>query len=139
MLRRRGHVSKQDPEISSTDEGMQIDSRDEQRQNADLLRIETRLPLSNVTLERLPEPEKQPLGMLSMDEGMQMHSSDEHPENADWPRIEMQLSRSKRTRRKSVRPWKHPPPTIAVTLEIQTDESCPKYARSEVRSEFSTK
>jgi hypothetical protein len=75
-------------EIVSTDDGMQIDSSDEQEANADLPNIESWQPDSNVTVERLPQFLKQDLEIVLTDEGMQIDSSDEQNANADSPKIE---------------------------------------------------
>jgi hypothetical protein len=61
----------------SMDEGMQIDSSDEQLENTDSPRRETRLPLSNVILRRLAHEQKHEREMVSMDEGKQIDASAE--------------------------------------------------------------
>jgi hypothetical protein len=62
--------SKQELAIISTDEGMQIDSSDEQFANADFPRCESRQPESNVKSERFLHSLKQKGAIVSIDEGM---------------------------------------------------------------------
>jgi hypothetical protein len=67
---------KQNHAIISTDGGMQIDLSDEQPAKADSPRVESLLPLSNVTLESFSHPAKQNFEMISTEEGMQIACSD---------------------------------------------------------------
>jgi hypothetical protein len=67
---------------------MEIDRSESQSSNADLQRIETRQPDSNVNCERLLHLLKQDLEIISTDAGMQIDSRREQLANADWPRIE---------------------------------------------------
>jgi hypothetical protein len=55
----------------SIDEGMQIDRSDEQFENAESPRCESRQLGSNVKTESLLQPRKQDLEIVSIDEGMQ--------------------------------------------------------------------
>jgi hypothetical protein len=64
-------------EIVSIDEGIQIDSSDEQLENADSPRVDTLQPISIVKMERFVQSWKQWLEMVSIDEGIQIDSSDE--------------------------------------------------------------
>jgi hypothetical protein len=63
---------KQDFEITSTDDGLQIASRRAQRRNADSPRIESLEPDSNVKVESLAQQSKQDFAITSTDEGMQI-------------------------------------------------------------------
>jgi hypothetical protein len=58
--------------MNSTDEGMQIDFRDEQASNADSPSLDIRERLSNVTVERSSHIEKQKFEITSIDDGMQI-------------------------------------------------------------------
>jgi hypothetical protein len=56
----------------SIDEGIQIDSSDEQLENADSPRFEILEPLSNVKIERFVHLKKQYEEMVPIDEGIQI-------------------------------------------------------------------
>jgi hypothetical protein len=73
---RSPHPEKQKSGTTAIPGGREIDSREEQSQNADSPIIESLLPLSNVTLESLLQREKQRLEMLTIEEGMQIDFSD---------------------------------------------------------------
>jgi hypothetical protein len=79
---------KQDFEIVSIDEGMQIDRSAEQPANANSPRFESREPRSKVKSERFSQSQKQDLEIVSIDEGMQIDRSAEQPIKADGPRAE---------------------------------------------------
>jgi hypothetical protein len=66
------HPEKEDPEIISTDEGIQIESSDEQFENADSPRIERREPASKLKSESCSQFEKQAFPSVSTDEGIQI-------------------------------------------------------------------
>jgi hypothetical protein len=83
------HHEKHDLPIVLSDEGMQIDSSDEQCANADSSRIETRLSGSNVTLFKLTHEAKQDLAILSIDEGTQSAIRAEQCSNTDSLRTEI--------------------------------------------------
>jgi anti-sigma regulatory factor (Ser/Thr protein kinase) len=70
------HLLKHSLEIVSTDEGILIDSSDEQFENADSPRIDTREPGSNVKLESFVQSEKHDFEMISIDEGIQIDRSE---------------------------------------------------------------
>jgi hypothetical protein len=59
-------------EIVRTDEGIQIDSRDEQKVNAPAPRSEIMQPDSNVTRKSSWQSQKLPLGIVLTDEGIQI-------------------------------------------------------------------
>jgi hypothetical protein len=63
---------KQNDAIVLIDEGIQIDSRDEQSANRKSLRIEIRQPGSNVNVERAWQLAKQQLAIVLIDEGTQI-------------------------------------------------------------------
>jgi hypothetical protein len=63
------HIAKQDSEINSIEEGIQIE-RSAHRANADLERIESLHPGSNVTVESSRQCLKQDCEIVSTDEGM---------------------------------------------------------------------
>jgi hypothetical protein len=83
------YAEKQGVKMCLIDEGIQIEVRDEQEENADLCTVETREPLSNVILESFAHFEKQDSEMVSIDEGMQIEVNDEHEEKAHLPRIDV--------------------------------------------------
>jgi hypothetical protein len=58
--------------MTVTDEGMQIDVTDEQYEKAPAPRVESREPVSNVTIERWSHQEKQESPIVLTDEGMQI-------------------------------------------------------------------
>jgi hypothetical protein len=58
---------------------MEIDFRDEQPPNKSLPSTETRVPASNVILERDVQFTKQESEIVSTDAGMQSDLRDEHP------------------------------------------------------------
>jgi hypothetical protein len=60
---------------------MQIDESDEHSWNAASAINESWEPDSNVTVERDPHPEKQPMPRLSTEEGMQIDERNEHSQN----------------------------------------------------------
>jgi hypothetical protein len=72
----------------STDEGIQIDSSDEQTQKAETPRIEIFEPPSIVNFRRLSHFSKHPSEMISTDDGIQIDSSDKHRRKAYFPRTE---------------------------------------------------
>jgi hypothetical protein len=59
-------------EIASTDDGRQIDRRDEQAQNTTSPTCESREPHSNLKSERLSQNAKQYSESVSTDEGIQI-------------------------------------------------------------------
>jgi hypothetical protein len=65
-------LRKQDSEIVSIDEGRQIDSSDEQSENADSPRSESLDPLSNVKVARHSHDLKQELEIVSIEDGIQI-------------------------------------------------------------------
>jgi hypothetical protein len=81
----------------STDEGMQIDERDEQSENAHLPIRETLEPQANVTVETVSHEEKQNSQRISTDEGMQIDERDEQSENANPPTLKTVQSLSNTT------------------------------------------
>jgi hypothetical protein len=76
ILTRFAHTAKQEGEIASTEDGIQIDRSDAQRPNADSPRLEILEPGSNVKFERDLQPKKQESRIVSTDEGIQIDSSD---------------------------------------------------------------
>jgi hypothetical protein len=64
------HIAKGCRPIVTIDEGIEIDSSDEQFSKADSPRIEMLLRGSNVTEERLAQRAKQLLETVPMDEGI---------------------------------------------------------------------
>jgi hypothetical protein len=84
------HFEKQRSQISVTDDGMQIDANDElQDENARWPSTETRLGLSNGTVESLPQSLKHSSEINSTVEGTQKDPHAEQPENALAPKKEM--------------------------------------------------
>jgi hypothetical protein len=84
---RRLQFLKQDLEIVSIDEGMQIDVSDEQFSKADSPRFERREPIAKVKCDRFRQSLKQNREIVSIDEGTQIDSSEEQNENADSPSV----------------------------------------------------
>jgi hypothetical protein len=76
-LERRWEYSKQESEIVSMDEGIQIDSSDPQNANAHSPRTDNLLPDSKTTSQRVSHAMKQDLPIVSTDEGIQIDSRDE--------------------------------------------------------------
>jgi hypothetical protein len=68
---------KDEFEIMSIDEGMQIDRRDEQPSNAEGRSRERFEPGSNVTLKSFSQTPKQSSEIVTMEEGIQIDRSDE--------------------------------------------------------------
>jgi hypothetical protein len=68
----RLHDLKQDGQIVSIDDGIQIDSSDTQDPNASSPRVRTLEPHSNVKTDNLVHEQKQPAQIVSMDEGIQI-------------------------------------------------------------------
>jgi hypothetical protein len=71
------HPEKQHFEMTSTDDGIQIDSSDEQPRNAFAPRIEIRQPTSNPTLNRFLHNEKQFAETVSTNAGIEIDVSNE--------------------------------------------------------------
>jgi hypothetical protein len=63
---------KHDSEMTSTDDGIQIEVSDPQEKNADLPRIDTLHPPSNAILKRSLQSEKDDSYMTSIDEGIKI-------------------------------------------------------------------
>jgi hypothetical protein len=76
------HSQKQPSQIRSTEEGIQIDESDEQKQNASRSIHESLEPHSNVIVERELHPLKQLSQILSTEEGIRIDESDKQYENA---------------------------------------------------------
>jgi hypothetical protein len=68
-----------DSPIIKTDEGIQIDPREEQPEKASSPRIETRVGDSKVTFERASQPRKHAFEIPSIDDGIQIDRSDAQP------------------------------------------------------------
>jgi nicotinic acid mononucleotide adenylyltransferase len=77
------HPSKHLAQSCSTDDGMQIDESDEQRQNAYSSIRDSREPDSNVTLESAEHRLKHLSQSCSTDDGMQIDENDEQSSHAD--------------------------------------------------------
>jgi hypothetical protein len=103
---------------------MQIDPSDEQEENADSPRIETRLPVSNVRLESLQQSAKHNLEMVSTEDGMQIDSTHGQLQNADSPRIETRLPLSNVTRDRNDNPAKYESEIISIDDGMQTHFTC---------------
>jgi hypothetical protein len=76
------HSAKQDSQILSTEEGIQIDESDEHFENAQRLMHERVEPDSNVSVERKRQPSKQKSPICLSAEGIEIAESDEESENA---------------------------------------------------------
>jgi hypothetical protein len=76
-------------EIASIDEGIRIDRSAVQASKAESPRVKTLQPTSNVKLERLAQPRKQPSEIVPSDEGKQIAHNDGQSSNADRPRLEV--------------------------------------------------
>jgi hypothetical protein len=73
---RESHLSKQDLQIFSTEEGIQIDESDKQLSNVELSRHESLELDSNVIVESDLHPVKQNGQIFSTEEGIQIDESD---------------------------------------------------------------
>jgi hypothetical protein len=85
-----GQLLKHDLEIVVTDEGKQIDRRDEHDANADSSTIESREPASNATCTSFVHRRKQSSRMISIDAGMQI---DPPPNGSPYDRQEIDARR----------------------------------------------
>jgi hypothetical protein len=80
---------KKDPKQSfSTEDGMQMDEREEQPSKTDQPRAESLESGAKVTVERERHCLKALGRISSTEEGMQMDESDEHSSKTDQPRVE---------------------------------------------------
>jgi hypothetical protein len=83
---REEHPQKQEGSIVLTEEGMQIDTSDEQSRKTPSVMRESVEPGSNATLERERQHMKQLYPIVSTVEGMQIDASDEQCANTESPR-----------------------------------------------------
>jgi hypothetical protein len=91
----RPHSSKQRAEMTSIDDGLHIEFRDEQEEKAERPSCVIPEPLSNVTVERREHLSKQEFAIFVVDEGIQMDVSDEQEANANSPRVAVSQPLSK--------------------------------------------
>jgi hypothetical protein len=129
---------KQFVEIVLTEEGIEIDRRDEQLLNAESPKTETLEPGSNVKSERSLQSRKHIVEIVSTDEGIQIDRSEEQSLNADSPRIGTLQPGAKLTDEMEVEPQKHETATLSIIAPMVTFEPDPKYRTRRV-SLMSTK
>jgi hypothetical protein len=130
---------KQKAERVSIDEGIQIDSSDEQFEKAASPRVRSRQPRSNVNVRRCPHSLKQLFESVSIDEGIQIDSSDEHFSNADSPRIDVLLPGLNPIDKTDLLPRKQPAQISSTSQQISTSVASPKYRTRQNRPTVTTK
>jgi hypothetical protein len=114
-------------EISSIDDGRQIDSSAELALKTNSPSLESLQPASNLTLESDWQLAKHDLTIVSIDDGIQIDSTDEQYQNADWPRLEISQSDSNRTDTRELQNANEPFSMVLMSLLIVTSRSLPKH------------
>jgi hypothetical protein len=95
------HLKKDVEPRLLVDDGMQIDERNEQEENAERPSNDNLHPDSNATVESFAHPEKHFAPMFSTEQGMRIDGSDTRHENATSPNSESLDSDSNVTDRKT--------------------------------------